>query len=803
MWNDVRFALRTLGRFRLYTLAASLTLALGIGAATSVFSVIDATLLRALPYDDPDRLVALRTDLGGPAGSQILPPSQIELVTWRASTQFAGIEAAELRSLAMTGTGDPEVLDVSAITSGLFPLLGVTPALGRVFSQAEERQNAAVIVLSDALWQRRFNADPAALGRSVTLGGQLYTIVGVMPADARLVFDASTAWIPLNPVIDPARQNNRFMFAVGRLRPDATLAQAKAELATLSKPLAAQFPTGHSNTTPVIEGLQENLFGARAPALRMLAIAALALLALACANVANLTLNHLLVRQGELATRSLLGAGTGRIVRLLLVQTSLLAVIGGAIGIAGGAAGLPFLLALYNADGRAVVALGLDWRVLVISGGTIAGTAILCTLLPAIRIHRAAVRGQGLRLASARFSAGRAERRVRAALVCAQIAIAIALLCTSGALIKSLAAVLSVPPGYAADRVLTMQMMLPPALYPDAASRAGFVERMLERVQQVPGVTVAGTTQSTFLPNQGMSTFMHVEGITVENADRSAIRHITPGYFNALGVPIVEGRAIDGRDRIGTHPVCMVSASFARKYFPNGGAVGRRVRRAGATIVWMEIVGVAGDVRDVGLVTVPLPMLYVPYLQNNTATARVSLVAKTLGDPAQLALRVRQAIGEVDANQPISRVASLDDVLLEGASAERFRALLVGVFAVAGVLLAVVGIYAMTAASVTARTWEASLRVALGARPWRIAASLIRDAALQVLIGAGLGLTAFWSLRRLVSGLLFQTSPTDAAILLASVGGLTLLALSAAALQARRLAGVSPALGLRDPNATE
>jgi predicted permease len=802
MWNDFRSALRTLRRFRLYTLSASLTLALGIGASTAVFSVIDATLLRALPYTDPGRLVAVTTDLAGSTGgAQILPPSEIELVTWRAGTRLDGMEAAELRTLALTGTGDPEVLDTSAITSGLFPLLGVAPSIGRLFSDAEERQNAAVVVLSHALWQRRFNADPAVLGQTIALGGRAHTIIGVMPPDVRLIFDTSVAWTPLNPVIDPTRQNNRFMFAVGRLRPDATQAQVQAELAALSAPLATQFPTGHGHAKPVVERLQDNLFGSRAPALRMLGVAALALLMLACANVANLTLDHLLVRQGELATRSLLGAGAGRIVRLLVVQASVLAAIGGAVGLIGAAAVLPYLLALYNAGGRSVITFGIDWRVLAISGGTIAATTLLCTLLPAIRIHRAAARGQALRVAGTRFSASRSERRLRACLVCAQIGIAIALLCTSAALGKSLAAVLSVPLGFTADRVLTMQMMLPPALYPDAPSRAQFVERMVDRVRQVPGVAAVGTTQSTFLPNQGMLTFMYVEGGQTENADSAAIRHITPGYFDVLRVPIIEGRVIDMRDRVDAPPVCMVSVTFAKKYFPNGGAVGRRVRRAGANAAWMTIVGIAGDVRDVGPVTPPLGTLYVPYLQNNTATARVSLVARTQGDPRQSAASVRQAVWEVDRNQAISSVASLDDLLLEGASAERFRTLLVGLFAGAGVLLAIVGIYAMTAASVTSRLWEASLRLALGARPWRIAGRIMREASIQVMAGIAVGLAAFWMLRRLIAGLLFQTSATDATVLVPSVAGLTLLALSAAALQARRLARVSPALGLRGQDA--
>lgn len=490
----------------------------------------------------------------------------------------------------------------------------------------------------------------------------------------------------------------------------------------------------------------------------------------------------------------------GRIVRLLVVQTSLLAAGGGAVGVAAAALVLPGLLDLYNADGRAIVAVGFDWRVLAASAGLIVCAALLCALLPAIKLHRGAARGEALLVAGTRMSGGRTEKRSRAVLVSAQIGIAVALLCTSGALVKSLVTVLSVPPGFSADGVLTMQMMLPPALYPDAPSRARFVERMLENVRQVPGVVSAGTTQSTFLPNQGMATFLYVENITVENADRSAIRHITPGYFDALGVPIVEGRAIDTRDRVDSPQVCMVSASFASKYFPNGGAVGHRVRRAGATVAWMTIVGVAGDVRDSGLVAPPAATLYVPYLQNNTATARVSLVAKTHGDARRSAASVRQAVWQTDPNQPISRVASLEDVLLEGASAERFRALLVVLFAGAGLLLAVIGIYAMTAAAVASRVWEASLRLALGARPWRIAASVMRDASIQVFAGLALGLAGFWMVRRLISGLLFQTSATEPAVMAASVAGLTLLALSAAALQARRLSHVSPVLALRGPD---
>lgn len=798
MGNDLRFAGRILRRFKLYSVASAITLAVGIGAATAVFSVIDATLLRPLPYRDPDRLVVLSSVQTDSTGTDLsFSLSQIELVTFRASSMFEGIEAVDSRPVSLVGSGEPVVVTAGAITSGFFDVLGMAPALGRMFSAEEERQNAGVAVLSHSLWTNRFSANPAALGQTIVLGGRAHVIVGVMPQDLRPIFDRSSVWTPLNPQIDAARQNNRSMFTVARLRADVSAAQAQAELTTLSLPLATQFPAGHRRAKPAVQALHENLFGPRAPALWMLGFAVLALLTLACANVANLTLGHLSMRQGELATRSLVGAGAARILRLLIVQTALLAIIGGALGLACVTLLLPPLVALYNANGAAAITLRVDWRVLAVSIGVIAGAALLCAAMPAWKIHRAALAGGSLRMAAVRFSAGRWERRVRGTLVSAQVAIAVALLCASGTLFKSLNSMLATSPGFPADRVLTMQMLLPTAIYPDVQARAAVVKRMLERVERVPGVLAVGTTQSTFLPAQSMRTMMHVEGIHTEEPERSHIRHITPGYFAAMQVPVIEGRAIDLRDEAGFPPVCMVSQTFAKRYFPNGSAVGHRVRRARAVVAWMTIVGVAGDVRDEGLATDPGPVLYVPYLQDNTPTARVSLVARTQGDPTQLANSVREAIWEIDRNQPIDRVASLEDVFLEGASAERFRTLLVGLFAFGGLTLAIIGVYAVTAASVTARTWEAALRLALGARPWTLAARMVREASTQIVTGVAAGVTAFSLLGRLLSGLLYQTSAADPSIIAGAALTTIVLAVLAAAWQARRLAKVSPAVGLR------
>ena len=618
-----------------------------------------------------------------------------------------------------------------------------------------------------------------------------------MPRDLRLMFNQSEVWIPLNPVIDAARQNVRMMATVGRLRDGVTPETARAELAAISAVLAREWPLGHSRAKPKVVPLHENLYGQREPALVMLGIAVLGLLALACANVANLTVGHLSVRRPELTTRVLVGAGRWRIMRLLLVQIAVVSCLGGAVALVAVSLGLPPLISLYNGDGQGVVTLGLDWRVIGLTLAVITTATILCAVVPALRIHRAAGTGDLLRMASTRTSPGRWERRLRAGLVTIQIGIAVALLCTSATLMTSMRTVLATKPGFAAEQVLTLQMLLPPAIYPDAPARAAVVSRMLERIGTVPGVAAVGTTQTTFLPNQSMFTMMHVEGGTTPDAERSHIRHITPGYFAALRVQVIEGRPIDDRDRIGAPLVCNVSAAFAKTYFPDGNAVGRRVRRAGATVTWLTIVGIVGDVRDNGLTNLPGPTLYVPYYQLNTPTARVSVVARTHGDPAAMASAIRNAIWEVDRNQPIDRLLPLTGVLIEGASAERFRALLVGLFAAIGLALAVVGVYAVAASAVAARTFEASLRLALGARPWRLVAGMLREAGVQSVAGVAIGIGAYAALSSQIRTLLFQTSPTDPAIVIGAAVVMLVCSLGAALFQLRRLARVSPVLGLR------
>ena len=396
MLDDLRFATRMLMRFKLYTVAATATLALAIGATTAVFSVIDATLLRPLPYTDPDRLLFVNVAQLDQAGvPQPLPITQNEMLRWREGTStLDSVEGVEAQTVSLVGDGEPIVLNVGAMTSGLFPALGVTPALGRLFTEEEERRDAGLVILSHALWSNRFGGSPSILGKSITLGGRPYAVIGVMPQHLRVLFDRSEAWVPMHPTVDPNRQNLRVMFAIGRLRPGRTLAQAQSELVKLQVPVAKEFAVGSGKATPTVTLLGERLFGQRRATLLVLGIAVVGLLLLASANVANLTLGHLTARQGELATRALVGASGGRILRLLLIQTSLVAGAGGLVGLAGVRSVLPPLVALYNGNGIGAITLEVDWRVVLLTVLIVAGTILLCTLVPALKIHGAAQRGQ-------------------------------------------------------------------------------------------------------------------------------------------------------------------------------------------------------------------------------------------------------------------------------------------------------------------------------------------------------------------------------------------------------------------------
>src|SRR5581483_2663234 len=487
------------------------------------------------------------------------------------------------------------------------------------------------------------------------------------------------------------------------------------------------------------------------------------------------------------------------LVQQQLIQGLLLAGAGAALGCLLVVEALPSLLALYSTDGQPPIEVANDWRILTFVASTMIATAVMSAVVPAVQVHRTSFSGGVADAAAGRIGAGPWERRVRGILVTAQIALAIVLLCASGALLTSLDRLLRASPGFRADGVLTMQLMLPPVRYPDAPARARFVARLLDAVGAVPGIAAAGTTQTTFMPNESMQTLLWIDGRSIESGqpDTSNIRHVTPGYFRALFVPIVEGRAIDERDRIGTPPVCMVSASFARQFWPHESGVGHRVRRTGPTAQWMTVVGIAGDVMDAGAGVSAGPTLYVPYLQANTATARITLTARANGDPIALAGPVRQAIWTIDPLLPVDRISRLDDLMVASAGDHRFRTTLLTIFALIGLAVALVGVHGVTAAAVESRTREMGVRLALGANPAQLVRGLVVETSRLLSIGAAAGVIAFTLFGRVLKQLLYQTSSVPLGVVVAAVLLMAAGALGAAYLRARPLLRLSPTIAIR------
>jgi predicted permease len=736
----------------------------------------------------------------GPDGSDTpYGPSQMELIRWQeARRSFEAIEAAEPRTMALTGRGEPELVQTAAVSSGLIPMLGVPPALGRVFSAGEERRGDACAVISERLRQRRFADVENPVGKTVVLDGRSYDIVGVMPAGFAPLSIVSDAWIPLNATIDVGRLNVRVMAGAGRLRADATPEQAERELASISAQIAREYPASHGRMRPNVVSLREQLYGTQKPGLLALAAAVAVLLLLAAANVVNLTLGQLATRRGELAVRTAVGATRWRLIRLQLVESLLLAGIGGAAALLVVRAVLPSLLALYAASGSARVEATVDWRVAAFAAAVVVGTAIASGVYPALRAYDDI--SSGVRTVDGHVGRGHLEGRLRAALLVAQVALAVVLLCAAATFTLSLRRVLNAAPGFSPDHVLSAQLVLSPLRYTTVQQRARFVEGALGRIATIAGVEAAGSTQTTFLPNQSMQTAMWFDGqpADADHVEAVHIRHITPGYFEALRVTVLEGRALDPRDRAGAPMVCLVSARFARQYWPGQSALGHQVRRTGPTAPWLTVVGVVADVMDSGLGVEQGPMLYVPYLQQNTPFARVTLLVRAAGDPLAIAGDVQHAVWAEDPLQPVDGIARLDDVLADSTGDRRFQTLVLAAFALVGLGLALAGIYGVATAAVQSRTWEVGVRLALGATPAGIVRGMFDEGARRVLAGVVAGIAIFLAVGRATAALLYGTSFADPAVLIAAVLPLAVSALVITLIQARRLARVQPVVALRE-----
>ncbi len=806
--QDVRYGLRLLARSPGFTAIALLTLMLGIGATAAMFSVVDAVLLRALPYRDPQRLVSVFEDASG-TGFPRNTPAPGNYADWRAQTQiFSGVAATLERVYSLTGGpegqhGEPENLDGTAVTQNLFSVLGVEPVLGRVFLPEEDRPGAPhVVLIGHGLWQRRFGGDPNLVGRAITLNNEKYTVVGVMPPGFSYPFRDPELWTPA--AFTPERLANRgahYLTVVARLQPGVTVAKANAELRVLCNRLARAYPDTNAGISRFFaEPLQSTYTRDARTSLMVLMAAVAFILLIACANIANLLLSRATGRQREIAVRTALGAARGRVIRQMLTESALLACGGGLLGVllAGGC--FNFLKNLIPADLSRSVSLSLDPHVLAFAVGISLASSFLFGMAPALQVSKIDL--NEMLKEGGRGNSGSRRRIFRNLLVVGEVALSLMLLVGSGLLLVSFSKLRGLDPGFQTDHVLTARLVVPHTKYGDFTKRSQFFAQVLEKVRALPGVKASGFTSALPLTWNGGTNGFTPEGVVLDpNVTYDANnRVVTPGYFEAMRIPLRSGRLFDQGDGPDAAPVAIVNETMARKFWPGQDVVGKRLKFGDGQdkTPWCRIVGVVGDVHQMRLSDPPRQEMYFPSWQagDNWMVPR-DLVIQAAGNPLGLAAAVRQAVWSIDRDQPVSLVMTLDNLLDQDVAQRRIQAALLGGLAGLALVLACVGIYGVLSYLVTQRTREIGVRVALGAS----AADVFRTVAGQgmALAAAGIaaGLAGALALSRLLGSLLFGVHATDPLTYLAAIAVFAVVALLACYFPARRATRVDPLRALR------
>lgn len=818
LWHDVRYAARRLRRAPAFSLAVIATLALTIGATTAVFTVVNAVLLRALPYHDPSRLVLLQE--GFPKMTLGFSPPDYLAFEARAGV-FASIAAYRNRTYELSGVEPPERVVVTRASPTLFDTLGVRPVLGRPFTREEDEAGERVAVLSDALWQRAFARDPAAIGRSILLDRQPFTIVGVMAPGFTFPQRGPTINnVPADvyvPIGFTARDRRAFgsqynNSVIARLKAGVTPVQADADTRALIRSNAQEiYPATLSGLADAIGGsalpLIDEVSGGSRRLLWIAFAAAGFVLLIACADIAGLMLARALASEREIALRSALGAGRGRLIRQLLAESALLAVAGSTLG-----------LMLAESLSRALVVLapptlprlqeiGIDSRILLFTAALTVVTALLCGLLPALELSRP--RGETLK-EGARVSSGPRERRIFGALVVAQLAIAVVLLVGGGLLLRSFSKLMAVDPGFRAERVLTLATSLPAQAYGDAASVRGFYARLVDDLSQVPGVSAVGASTELPMSVQERRAFT-VEQEAPETRDLPhSVAHelVTGRYFDAVGIPLKRGRYFAASDAQQSEPVTIINETFARRFWGTADPVGQRIAWGNASShgPWMRIVGVVGDVKQGALNTEIVPHTYTPWVQvsdammaeSNVGVMR-SLRVAVRGDveAGALASTVRARVRALDPALPVTLMQTMNEIVSRSAAVPRFNAVLVGLFGALALLLAAIGIGGMLATSISRRLPELGVRMALGAQRQTLVAMVIQQGMVLATAGLAIGLPSAWLLSRVLSSLLFEIGPRDLVTFAIAAVTLSLVALAACAIPAWRVTRIDPLTVLR------
>jgi putative ABC transport system permease protein len=800
--QDLRYAVRTMLNKPGFTLIAVITLALGIGGSTAIFTVVDAALLRSLPYRSPDRLYHLFESTPQKEFAQ-REFSYPDFLDYQQNQVLEGLAAYTGGGGIMSGRGEPERVFAPAATANFFSLLGVEPVIGRTFQPGEDKPGAPrVTVLTYGMWQRRFGGDRGILGQSLTINGDPYTVVGVLPANFQFAMRAADLWRPYQPT--DAQLTRRGMHGtnlIGRLKDGVTPEQAQTQLAVITKRIEQENAQSHAGTGLKLVKLQEQVVGQVKPILRVLLAAVGFVLLIACANVASLLLTRSLARQKEVAIRAALGASRWRVMRQLLTESVLLSLAGGAAGLLiayWGVSGLVAALPDNQLNALPFLkSLHIDLGILAFSFGLSLLTGIVFGLAPALQSTRLDL--NDVLKEGGRNTAGGSGHRLRGALVMTEIALAVVLLVGAGLMMKSLLHLLQSNVGFNPEKLLTMTVVPPAAKFTDANRQIEFFEQLRQRVQSLPGVSSAGSVN--ILPLQsGNTTRVIVEGDPIPPPGQELeanIRIVDESYFQTLGVPLIAGRMVDQRDNANAPLAVMIGKSMADRVFAGRDPIGRRLVYTGAQVPPIMVVGVIGDVKIGGLDEAIRPVIYYPISQNPPGVT--NLVIRTTGDPSALTALVRDEARRLEPDVAIFNVNAMEQLISNSPAAfmRRFPALVISIFAGIALLLASIGIYGVVSYSVSQQTHYIGVRMALGAKSSDILKMVLKQGLSLALAGMGLGLVAAFGLTRLLRSLLFEVQATDPATFALVLGTLFMVALLACYIPARRATKVDPLVALR------
>ncbi|MFL5578252.1 MAG: ABC transporter permease [Gemmatimonadaceae bacterium] len=806
--QDVRYSARKLARAPGFTLVAVLTLALAIGATTAVFSVVNGVLLKPLPFADPERLVRVGTTT---ADGRMTSMSPLDFIDYRdQSRAFVGMASVDVGDMNLTGAGSrPQRVNAARVGARFFELLGVGAQLGRVFAPGDDAQGAPPLaVLSDALWKGRFGSDAGVVGRVVSLDGRPYTVIGVAPPTLTYP-QRPDVWIPKiweTWELDPRNRGSHSLSGIARLGPGTTVERGRREIATIASRLARQYPESNTGFIGMVQPLQEQIVGKVRPALLAMLGAVAFVLLIACANVANLLLVRAAARESEIAVRTALGAGRGRLVRQLVTESVLLALAGAVLGA---------LLASWAVD--AVVAFGprrlprldevaVDGHVLLFAAAIAVATGIAFGLVPALQAARPDI-GQVLN-ASVRGTSRGGAQRTRSALVMSEMALAVVLLVGAGLLIRSFTRLIRVDPGFRTENVVTFSVTLPDAKYPFDRDKRALLGALVERLRALPGTQAVGVVFNRPMGRRVIRTVFDVAGRAPNPPEKrtpTGVQPASPDYFRALNIPLVRGRLYTpADDRPDAPPVVVVSEEFVRRYFPGEDPIGKRITlgvthdtaQTGTEVTAQgEIVGIVGDVRETDLAEPAYPTTYLPY--NTLPLGDVAVLVRSTAGAELVEGAARTVLRELDADLPIYDMRRLTEVIAESVSQPRFYTLLLAGFAAIALVLAAVGIYGVISYAVTLRTRELGIRVALGASSGQVVRMVLGQGFALTLAGVAVGLGAAFLLTRVIASLLFGVGALDPLTYGAVAGVLLGVAALASYVPARRAARVDPLLAMR------